>query len=267
MLIPFFCESKQHTSKKAVKVVVVIPSYNNEQWYKKNLDSVVKQDYSHLEIIYVNDCSNDKTGELVDDYVRSNNLEHKVKVIHNAHRCGALSNLYSVIHTVADNKIIVCVDGDDELVTNQALNRIAREYQDDTIWLTYGQYYSYPSKIVGVCRPILEYIYTRNAFRSYKFVASHVRTFYAGLFKKIKKEDLLWRGNFYPMAWDLAIMLPMLEMASKKHFKFIPDILYKYNQANPINDYKVNCNFLLDLEKQIRAKKKYKPLSSLTFTK
>jgi len=31
--------------------------------------------------------------------------------------------------------------------------------------------------------------------------------------KKIAKEDLMYEGKFFEMAWDLAFMFPMLEMA------------------------------------------------------
>jgi hypothetical protein len=42
-----------------------------------------------------------------------------------------------------------------------------------------------------------------------------------GLFKKIKKEDLLYEGEFVLMSWDIAMMFPMLEMESKGHIAFI----------------------------------------------
>lgn len=247
-----------------VELVVVIPSYNNQKWYKQNLDSVVNQHYAYVEIIYINDCSKDDTGKLVETYIKEKNLENKIKLVNNKTRKGALYNLYKTISLVPDHKVIVCVDGDDELFTDQALARIAQEYQDTAIWLTYGQYSNYPMKTHGNCARFPDYITSKNNYRKYRFVASHPRTFYAGLFKKIQKRDLIWHKNtYYPMAWDLALMLPMLEMATYEHFKFIPDILYKYNHDNPINDYKVNMGLLFKLEKTIRAKKRYLPLSSL----
>ena len=51
-------------------LVVIIPSYNNAQWYKKNLDSVFNQRYSNYRIIYLDDASTDQTGYLVEKYIQ-----------------------------------------------------------------------------------------------------------------------------------------------------------------------------------------------------
>jgi hypothetical protein len=68
-------------------------------------------------------------------------------------------------------------------------------------------------------------------------------------------------GHILPMAWDQALMFPMLEMAGHRA-KFIPDILYTYNAANPINDAKVNRALQRQCETAIRQQKPYDRLES-----
>ena len=58
------------------------------------------------------------------------------------------------------------------------------------------------------------------------------------------------------MAWDLAFMFPMLEMAGHKS-SYIKDIMYVYNVSNPLNDHKVDNALQINLEKEIRGKKPY----------
>jgi CDP-glycerol glycerophosphotransferase len=50
---------------------VFILSYNNEPYnrYKANLDSVFQQNYENYFVVYVNDVSSDRTGELVQKYM------------------------------------------------------------------------------------------------------------------------------------------------------------------------------------------------------
>ena len=60
--------------------------------------------------------------------------------------------------------------------------------------------------------------------RTIAYVAQHLRTFKAGLFKKIQKEDLMLNGKFYEVNADMAVMIPLLEMAGPAHSKFIADI-------------------------------------------
>lgn len=53
-------------------MVVVIPSYKNAQWYECNLASVFEQTYKNYSVIYIDDASPDKTGYLVQAYVKKN---------------------------------------------------------------------------------------------------------------------------------------------------------------------------------------------------
>ena len=58
------------------------------------------------------------------------------------------------------------------------------------------------------------------------------------------------------MAWDQAIMFPMLEMSGHRA-KFISEVLYIYNAANPISDCKVDRESQRSLETIIRMQKRY----------
>ena len=62
------------------------------------------------------------------------------------------------------------------------------------------------------------------------------------------------------------MMFPLLELAGS-HMRFISDVLYVYNEATPINDYKKNLIRQLHCEKVIRSKTKYQPASTYMVTK
>ena len=47
-------------------------------------------------------------------------------------------------------------------------------------------------------------------------------------------QDIMFEGKFVPVCGDVAIMLPMLEMAGF-HSRFIPEVLYIYNCDNQIS--------------------------------
>jgi hypothetical protein len=106
-----------------------------------------------------------------------------------------------------------------------------------------------------------EQVVQARSYRSQHWFTSHLRTFYAGLFKKVKKEDLMFEGEFFSVTWDQAFLFPMLEMADGR-IKFIDQILYIYNQANPLNDFKQHLRKQLCCERVIRARPKYEPLDA-----
>lgn len=247
-------------------ITVIIPSYNNAQWYERNLNSVCFQNYHNYHIIYIDDCSPDGTGALVRAYIAKHNLHDKVTLICNPTNCGAMANHYKAVWMCPDDMIIVHLDGDDFLKHNNVLARINREYQNPHVWLTYGQFERFPDGNIGYCRDMPLPIIQRNIFREYEWITSHLRTFYAGLFKQIKLRDFVYDGNYFDITCDMAMMFPLLELAGT-HMRFISDVLYVYNEATPINDYKKNVVRQLHCEKVIRSRTKYQPASSYTVTK
>ena len=211
------------------RIVIVSAGYNNKKYYQRMLDSVFSQKYKNWHLMYVDDCSSDGTGGLVEEYINKKGFADKVTFIKNTQHLGsAIANQYTMIHKCEATDVIAILDADDWFANANVLSRVNQEYADPSIWLTYGQFIQYPSGDRGFCYPMPEDIVQRNAFRKHTHLPSHLRTFYAGLFKKIKKEDLMIDGEFLQMTGDLAAMLPMIEMACD-HFKFIPEVLLVYN--------------------------------------
>ena len=153
--------------------------------------------------------------------------------------------------------MIITVDGDDWLNNKNVLKIIKNVYKKHNCLLTYGNYVKHPMngyRRLGSYPPA---IIRANRYRHKGWIASHPRTFKYVLWKNIKRADLLdTSGNFYRMAWDLAMMFPMLEMSGGR-FVNIDKPLYVYNDANPLNDHKINKKYQDQLNKQIRKKKKY----------
>lgn len=55
-------------SSKAPRITAVIPVYNREKTIRRAVDSIISQSCMPDEIIAVNDCSSDGTGEILDSY-------------------------------------------------------------------------------------------------------------------------------------------------------------------------------------------------------
>lgn len=236
--------------------VIVIPSYNNARWFRKNLHSALSQDYPSYRIIYTDDKSPDNTGKLVEEFLSSHKKKHLVQLIRNENRKGALYNLYDMIHSCEDDEIVVTLDGDDWFYSSKVLSKLNDIYSNPNVWITYGQYRSFPDNRVGCSGKQPGHVIANAAYRTSQWRSSHLRTFYSWLFKQIRKEDLFYEGEFFPTAWDLPMMFPMLEMAGQRQ-KFISDILYIYNCENPINDSKVDLRKQQALERVARSMPKY----------
>lgn len=243
-------------------MVIVTPSYNNKAWWEWNLRSLIDQNYTNYYILITDDCSPDGTGTEIENYILKNNLSKKVILHKNKERFGALHNLYTMIHTCPNEAVIVTVDGDDALPDSEVLNRLNKIYSSQDVWLTYGQFIEHPSGIRGWCSPMPDEVVKNNTFREYCNLPSHLRTFYAWLFKSVKLEDMLYFGDFYSMTWDYVMMLPMIEMAAERHLCIQDCIMYVYNNANTISDHRISRQLQAYLAQVIRTKKRYTRLPS-----
>lgn len=263
-------EAKKKTSN--CEFAIVMPSYNNEKYYEENLNSVCWQNSTNpYHIYYINDYSTDSTGKLVAEFIEKNGLEEKVTLINNEVNIGGGANIYNTIHKyIEDHKIVVLLDGDDLFVDNDVLLTLEKYYKDPDLWITYGRFQAFPEEDFGGTK-IPDWVLEKNQLRTTRIraVATHLRTFKAGLFKKIKKEHFYYKGEFMRVAWDLAFMFPMLEMASprnskgKNHSLFIEKILYLYRYNNPLSDFRIREALQLEVDNYIRSLEPYQSIEEL----
>lgn len=242
-------------------LVVVTASYNNVKWYKDNVDSVLSQQgHENWHWIYVDDASPDGTGERVERYVAQKGMESHVTLIKNKKRVGALANQFKATYMVPDDAVILILDGDDRFAHNDVFKIINEVYSNEDVWFTYGQFRYMKRGQVGECKPFPQKVIDTNTFRK-SGQPSHLRTYYAGLFKRVQLADLMLKGDFFKMSNDIATLYPMIEMA-RHHFKFISTILYDYNDMNELNNHRLNWKYQFANAKLIKQRAPYDTIES-----
>ncbi len=240
--------------------VVFICGYNNGAFVEKTLRSVFSQAYDAYRVIYIDDASEDGSFEAASDCIYLSGQMLRVSAVKNETRLGPIANLVRAVDTCKDDEIVVVLNGEDWLAHEWVLSSLNQYYADPDLWLTYGQFCEFPSYKPGSAKNYRQAEWER--LREAPFAAGHLKTFYAGLFRKVSLEHLTQHGAFFPAALDLAVMLPMLEMA-KEHFQFLPQILYIANRHAPMQ---IDPEVQARCEKIIRSFTPYQPLSSLVFS-
>lgn len=102
-------------SEKSPKVSVVVITHRRVEILKRAVKSVLAQTYSNLELIIVNDGSNDATEPYLDALHDSNS---KIKVIHHAVPRGACAARNSGIRA-ATGEFVAGLDDDDEFMPDR----------------------------------------------------------------------------------------------------------------------------------------------------
>lgn len=162
-----------------------------------------------------------------------------VSVVEDSDRMYLLENTVKSIARCSPkpDDIIVLIDADDFLTDEDAFKIISEVYKNNPeVLLTYGSYVNLSSSKTG--KFCFEYEEHEDV-RTSPWKGSHLKTFKYKLFQKIPDSELRDDdGEYYKCCADRALMIPMMEIAGYDRVRYIPMILYCYNDTNPISVWK-----------------------------
>ena len=94
-------------------ISVIVPIYGVEKFLPNCIDSILKQTYTDLEIILVDDGSKDNCPAICDEYAKKDN---RIKVIHKEN--GGLSSARNAGLKIAFGQYVSFIDADDFISPN-----------------------------------------------------------------------------------------------------------------------------------------------------
>jgi glycosyltransferase involved in cell wall biosynthesis len=236
-------------------MVILTTSYNCEKYIERCLFSLMSQTYRNFKCYITDDLSTDNTVKIIKNIIKDDN---RFVLIENKNKLYQPGNYDQIIRglNIDDDEICVEVDGDDWLYSSKSLSIINEKYKNENLWVTSGSFTYHDGRPGFAQKPR-----DLNDVRKGTFTLSHLRTWKSWLWKKIEQSDLKdENGKYWEVAGDLSFMYPMIEMSGESHFKFIDEILYVYNESNPLNDHKINNDKVRKTVQILVNKPKYKEL-------
>jgi len=110
------------------KLSFIVISHNFERYILQCLESIVNQTYRNIEIIIVDDCSEDKTSEIIENFIKNQNNSIKIKFIKNEKNSGQLNSFLTGLEQ-AEGQFVAQIDGDDVLFREYAAMHIETHMQ------------------------------------------------------------------------------------------------------------------------------------------
>lgn len=240
---------------------ILVPAFHAEAYIERCLRSALTQEYDNFRVIFVDDHSADRTRDVGVATLREFVGKVRSRYWTTRERMGILANHIDMMadHYCDPDAVAICLDGDDQLSHPGVLKHLAQVYGDPTVWCTYGSYeYDQESRNPnGDCLGISRQVPPENHTRRAGWTSSHLKTFKVWLAQQIRREDLTFGGEWIDAAPDLALMLPMIEMAGPEHARFIPEILYLYNGRNPLNETKIKPAWVRVMTAEIMSRAVY----------
>jgi glycosyltransferase involved in cell wall biosynthesis len=209
-------------------IVVVSTGFHAEQYVASCIKSVIEQTVQAIQVLL---CDDDATLFVADQACRRA-MGRSSRVCLRRGDGTSMESVFRVIHTLSPSDIVAWLDADDWLACPEALETVRDAYESGDVWLTYGSFSCWPGGATGKCAAYPPEVIASRSFRHAPWVASHLKTFRAGLFQRIREQDLRKPdGSWITESTDRAAMWPMLEMAGERH-RFIEKVLVEYNVAN-----------------------------------
>ena len=174
------------------KISVVIPAYNNEETIERAVMSALSQTYGNVEVVAVDDGSQDKTGEILDKLAG----EHEnLLVIHKEN--GGVSAARNDGIRKASGQWLVTLDGDDYMddIMLERLHEAAVRGQSELVICGFRKVY--PNGYREVFRPETELITDKESMINTMFTELYDRHLMSTHSNKLYSLELIRKESIY----------------------------------------------------------------------
>lgn len=247
-------------------ISVIVPIYNVAPYLKRCIDSIIRQTYTNLEIILVDDGSTDGSSEMCDMFRKQ---DRRIKVIHKAN--GGLVSARKAGIVESKGEYVAYVDSDDWIECDMYYQLVTHIVQNNADIVTSGVYRNYPNDTIDEFDNIQEGIYDLERIKNEILpIVMYTGKFYeAGInihiYNKLFKRELLLKhqlrvNDTIRVGEDAALVYPYILDVNK--IVIVHKCFYHYCiRQNSImaNGYQDELKGYKDIHRIIKAQmEKYK---------
>ena len=222
------------------KIGIIIPNYNYEHTIEKCLDSIANQTYKKYEVIFVDDCSTDKSVEIANTF--KDKMDIKIVQLKQKRLNGGARN-EGYLHLSEDVDYVYYIDSDDWLYSEEALENINHKLQTkpDVLFVGLAEYKNGITKICdipqykdkyeaiagwsGSCGKVIkkslatrqECLYKEGTLKEDK--NQHCKIcFYMKSFMLLKKPIYVWNKSNQKSVTTIRAKNPLWETSTIRHY-------------------------------------------------
>lgn len=236
-------------------VSICIPVYNGEKTIYDTVQAVLNQSYECMEILVIDNCSTDKTREII----RSID-DPRLKLICNKENVGMVGNWNKCLeYSTGDYAMIVCAD---DIITEDCVKKKAKvleKYKDVAVVFSASSIIDDNSEVIASRHPFHKNMifdgktFTRYSFRRHNIFGEPSNVMF-------KMSDARKTGEFsdklfYAPDWEY-----WMRLAKNGNVAYIDNELYKYRVSISNETSRIGFKKILEDDKTLISamKKEYK---------
>ena len=235
----------------SVKVSIVVPIYNLEEFVPRCLDALVNQTLEDIEILCVDDGSKDSAPQIIEDYKKR--YPNKVKTFHKENGGEWSARTYGL--KKATGEYVGFIDSDDvpEVTWAEKLYNAAKKNDADIAFCGYDRVDLDTGKVVAT--EMTQYgTMNKDVDWNDDFIV------YANpsLWNKIYRLDKVKHLEFLPFrGCNDTLFLIHAYMDGAQKLTFIPDVLYHYYLRSSSQIHSLNLKDIENLKKYLLVTKEH----------
>ena len=118
------------------QITVGMPVWGVENYIRRCIESILNQDFEDLEVIVVDDCSPDKSMNIVEGIKASHPKGDRIRIIRQPHNMGCWAARNTILEN-SSGKYILFIDSDDYLAEG-AIRKLFQKAEETNAEATYG---------------------------------------------------------------------------------------------------------------------------------
>lgn len=114
------------------KIDVLMATYNGEKYLKEQIDSILNQTYQNIHLIISDDCSTDKTREILKTYEEN----ERISVFYQEKNLGYVKNFEFLLKQVENN--LYMLSDQDDFWMPEKIEKSVKKLQNENLDLVFG---------------------------------------------------------------------------------------------------------------------------------
>ena len=224
---------------------ILLATYNGEDYIKEQLDSIINQTYTNIQILINDDCSTDTTKEILQEYEQK---DSRIKVKYNSKNIGYKKNFEELLKRV-EHQYFMLSDQDDYWLpekVEKSLKKIEKENAD----LVFTDLQVVNENLKEITPSLVKYMNFKKNIKKYNdYRLVFLRNCVTGC-TIISKKELIQKyipiPQEYPMVHDWWIAL-IISQQGKLSFLDEPTIKYRQHGDNQLGIYGMK-NYIQDFD-------------------
>ncbi|MDD6147423.1 MAG: glycosyltransferase [Lachnospiraceae bacterium] len=176
--------------KEDTVVSVAIASYNGETYIEEQLKSIIQQTYRVSEIVVCDDCSQDRTVQMVTDLLKDSGIAYNI-ILHDSNK-GVVSSFFEAIRA-CNGEIVFLADQDDVWKPQKVEKYLSKFFEDKSCVLCFSNAELVDSSLKQMGMTLWESVRFNNKCRSRGDYVDELlkRNIFTGMSMAFRKNEIL----------------------------------------------------------------------------